>query len=149
MPKSQTAKVRARIPEILAGIKEGKTIGEIAREHNVTRRAINFNMVSPEFQALLKQNVGEMLNTHLERINVLWERDDPNQQNEAVREWGRMTRALLPKMSVEQSVSVSTDGRVEGIQRLIASLPYEKRREALKLFEEGKETPMEENLGQG
>lgn len=141
MPKSTTNKVKARIPEILAGIKEGKTIGEIAREQNVTRRTINFNMVTPEFQALLKENVGEILNVHFERNEVLWNSDDPDDRRESHREMGRMARVLIPKVSLEQSESYNVDVRAIELQRIIESLPYEERRKMLQRFESEEEVP--------
>jgi len=160
MPKNATNIVRARIPEILAGIREGKTIGEIASEHGVTTRTIGYNMVSPEFQKLLKQTMGESLNIHFKRIDELWSSEDPDDRRESSRELGRMIRALIPKLNVEQSESYNVDVRVDGVRRLIASLPYEERRKALSLFEEGKvvhetlnllkgdeKAPITENLG--
>jgi len=139
MPKHQTAKVKARIPGLLKDIMEGKTQDEMAQKYGVSRRAINLNIVSPEFQSILGKTMNEMLNDHFRGINMLLGSDDPQDRREGLREMGRMVRALLPKWRFERSESLDTDMVIEGMQKMIAAMPYDGKVEWLKRFEEGED----------
>jgi hypothetical protein len=103
MPKASTWKVKERIPRILDAIQKREDLDEVAKEFGITRRALNYNMASYDFQSSLAEFLAMDMKRHYETIQEFLDSDDPVIRAEGLKEHGKMWRALSPKLVVKRS----------------------------------------------
>ena len=108
MPKNQTNKVKARTSRILKAVANNEDLDEVAKELGVTRRAISYNMASYDFQSSLAEFLAKDMEAHYATINEFLSSDDPLMQAEGMKEHGKMTRALIPKLIYKRSENENT-----------------------------------------
>ena len=108
MPKASTWKVKERIPRILDAIQKREDLDEVAKEFRITRRALNYNMASYDFQSSLAQFLAMDMKRHYETIQEFLDSDDPEMKAEGMKEHGKMTRALFPKLIYKRSENENT-----------------------------------------
>lgn len=104
--RDTTNKVKSRIPEIIQGIQEGKQIIEIAEDTGVSRASIYRNMQTRDFIETLAETVTKRSEEHWQRINELYASESIENKREALKEAGRMIRALIPRLQITQSTTI-------------------------------------------
>lgn len=103
MPKNQTMKVKARTSRILKAVQDNEDLDKVAEELGITRRALSYNMASYDFQSSLAEFLAKDMESHYKTIQEFLDSDDPLLQAEGMKEHGKMTRALIPKLIYKRS----------------------------------------------
>lgn len=109
------AQTLLRIPEVLAKKQEGKSTQQIADEMGLNIGQIHAIMKTRDYNELFLDTINQQIADHKARTDELWNSESTEDRREALKEEGRMIRALIPKVVHRESRSLNVDMEVKQV----------------------------------
>lgn len=124
---------KAKSAVLLSELLENKKISEVAKIEGVRASVIHERINWPEYQELVARFAEEMKNLAKERVDALWDSDDPQDRRTAATLTVQMFKILSPKVTHTDthSLTYSINARQMEIQEGMKALTAEED-EALK-----------------